>query len=85
MSKQKERKNQLIKNSLLGWWGFPSGLLFRTPQAIINHFIDNGKKDEISKSVLSDFAVQSVGELKTNWENEDRLVAFINHQNNVTY
>jgi hypothetical protein len=80
-----ERKNQLIKNSLFGWWGFPSGLLFRTPQAIINHFIDNGKKDEISKSVLSDFAVQNVGELKTNWENEDRLVAFINHQNNVNY
>lgn len=79
-----ERKNQLIKNSLLGWWGFPSGL-FRTPQAIINHFMDNGKKDKISKSVLSDFVVQNVGELKTNWENEHKIVAFINHQNNGIY
>lgn len=78
-----ERKNQLIKNSLLGWWGFPWGLLYRTPQAIIYHFRDNSKREEISESILIEFAVENIGELKTNWENEDKIVDFIHHQNNV--
>jgi hypothetical protein len=77
-----ERKNQLIKNSLLGWWGFPWGLLYRTPQAIINHFRDNGKKEKISESILIEFAMQNIGELKTNWENEDKLVDYLNYENN---
>jgi len=82
---ESERKNQLIKNSLLGWWGFPWGFFYRTPQAIINHFRDNGKREEISESILIEFAVQNIGELKTNWENEDEIVNFIHHQNTVNY
>ncbi len=80
-----ERKNQLIKNSLFGWWGFPSGFLYRTPQAIINHFRDNRKSEELSELILIEFAVQNIGELKTNWENEDAIVGFIRHQNTVNY
>jgi hypothetical protein len=79
-----ERKKQLIKNSILGWWGIPWGLFFRTPQAIINHFLDNRKYQEISESILRDFATQNIGELKTNWENEDELIEFIRHCNNVS-
>lgn len=82
---KKERKNQLIKNSILGWWGFPSGLLYRTPQAIMGHFSDNGKEKEISESILIEFAIQNIGELKTNWENEDKLTDFVRHQNTVSY
>lgn len=78
-----ERKSQLIKNSLLGWWGIPWGLLFRTPQAIINHFRDNGKKEEISEGILIHFAVENIGELKTNWDREDKIVDFIRHQNKM--
>jgi hypothetical protein len=48
-----ERKNQLLKNCLFGWWGFPWGLLYRTPQAIIGHFSDNGNKEAISESILN--------------------------------
>lgn len=82
---EEERKSQLIKNSLLGWWGFPWGLLYRTPHAIINHFLDNRKQEEISEIIINDFAAQNIGELKTNWEDEEKLVAFINHQNSVNY
>lgn len=82
---EKERKSQLIKNSLFGWWGFPWGFFYRTPQAIINHFRDNGKEEEISESILIEFAIQNAGELKTNWDDEDKLVDFINHQNTVNY
>lgn len=78
-----ERKSQLIKNSLLGWWGFPWGMLYRTPQAIINHFRDNGKKEVISEEILIHFAIENIGELKTNWDNEDKIVAFIRRQNNI--
>jgi hypothetical protein len=82
---ESERKNQLIKTSIFGWWGIPWGLFYRTPQAIINHFRDNNKKEEISESIIIEFAVQNIGELKTNWENENKLVEFINHQNKVNY
>ena len=80
-----ERKSQLIKNSLLGWWGFPWGLLYRTPLAIINHFRDNGRKNEISEAILIEFAFENVGELKANWDNEQKLSDFIHHQNTVNY
>lgn len=80
-----ERKNQLIKNSLFGWWGFPWGIFYRTPQAIINHFLDNRKRAAISESVLMDFAINNVGELKTNWDNEAELVNFINYTNTVKH
>lgn len=82
---EKERKNQLIKNSLLGWWGIPWGFFYRTPQAIINHFRDNGKREEISESILIDFAARNIGELKTNWDNEDIIVDFINNHNTANY
>lgn len=77
-----ERKNQLIKNSLFGWWGFPWGI-YRTLVAIINHFKDNGTTHKISESILVEFALQNIGELKTDWDDEDELVRFINHQNTV--
>jgi hypothetical protein len=79
-----ERKNQLIKNSLFGWWGFPWGI-YRTLVAIINHFKDNGTTHKISESILVEFALQNIGELKTDWDDEDELVRFINHQNTVNY
>jgi len=79
-----ERKIQLIKNSIFGWWGFPSGLLYSTPSAIINHFLDNRKNEAISELIISDFVLQNIGELKTNWGNEEKLVDFIYHHNNNT-
>ena len=77
----KERKNQLIKNSLLGWCGLPWGLI-RTPISIINHFRDNLKKEEISEAILNEFIKKNIGELKTNWEDEKNLSDFIKHINN---
>ena len=79
----KERKNQLIKNSLFGWWGIPWGMFYRTPQAIIGHFRDNSRKYELSETILAETAVHSVGELRTNWENEEKLVEYIYRQNHA--
>jgi len=82
---EEERKSQLIKNSLFGWWGIPWGLLYNTPHAIINHFRDNRIKEELSESILLDFVGQNIGELKTNWMNQDYLTDFIHHQNTKRY
>ena len=77
-----ERDHQLIMNSLLGWWGIPLGL-FRTPQVIVNHFIDNRKKETISTQILSDFVGENIGELITHLENEQELIEVINHMNSI--
>lgn len=77
----KERKNQLIKNCLLGWWGIPGGMFYRTPQAILGHFLDNRRKEELSELILAETAIQGIGELRTNWDNEEKLVEYIHRQN----
>ncbi len=78
----KKRKNALISTVLLGWWGIPWGFI-RTPQTIINYFLDNKKTEEISESILSGFVIENVGEIKTNWDKETELVDFIDHINNT--
>ena len=76
----KRRKNAIITTVLLGWWGIPWGL-FRTPHAIISSLSDNKKREIISDSILTQFAIMNVGEIKTNWDKESELVDFIRHKN----
>lgn len=76
----KRRKNAMITTFLLGWWGIPFGI-FRTPIALIQTLIDKNKRIEISDGILTVFAVESIGEIKTNWDKEAELVDFIRHVN----
>ena len=76
----KRRKNAMITTFLLGWWGIPFGI-FRTPIALIQTLIDKNKRVEISDGILTVFAVESIGEIKTNWDKEAELVDFIRHVN----
>lgn len=76
----KRRKNAMITTFLLGWWGIPFGV-FRTPIALIQTLIDKNKRVEISDGILTVFAVESIGEIKTNWDKEAELVDFIRHVN----
>ncbi len=70
----------MITTALLGWWGIPSGL-FRTPHAIISSLIDNNKREIISDSILTQFVITNIGEIRTNWDKENELVDFIRHNN----
>lgn len=79
----RERRNHLLKNCLLGWWGVPWGMLYWTPKVIIDHFLDNTRKQVISETILEETAIYGVGELRTNWDNEEKLVEFIHQQNNA--
>jgi len=77
----KERiKKAMITTSLLGWWGIPMGL-FRTPIALIASLNDIKKQEAISESIITSFAINNIGELRTNWDKENELVEFIRHTN----
>ncbi len=79
----KERKNQLIKNALLGWWGVPWGLFYRTPQAIIGHFKDNANKLVISEAVLNQYITENIGVIKANMANKAKLIENIRRWNKL--
>lgn len=79
----KKRKNAMITTALLGWWGIPSGL-FRTPLAIFSSLSDNKKREIISDSILTQFAIENIGEIRTNWDKEKELVDFIRHNNQTS-
>lgn len=76
----KRRKNAMISTFLLGWWGIPFGI-FRTPIALIQTLIDKNKRGEISDGILTVFAVENIGEIKTNWDKETELVDYVRHVN----
>ncbi|HBY52454.1 MAG TPA: hypothetical protein DEO70_02150 [Bacteroidales bacterium] len=76
----RKRNNAMITTALLGWWGIPWGL-FRTPHAIISSLSDSKNREVISDSILTQFALENVGELRTNWDKESVLVDFIRHRN----
>ncbi|MDD5184174.1 MAG: hypothetical protein PHS84_02825 [Paludibacter sp.] len=79
---QKKRKDAMISTALLGWWGIPSGI-FQTLHALISSLTDNKKRDIISDSILTQFAIINIGEIRTNWDKENELVDFVRHKNNT--
>lgn len=78
----KKRKSAMISTAIFGWWGIPWGI-FRTPHAIVSSLIDNKKRTEISDSIITDFAISNIGEIRTNWDKENELVEFIAHRNSL--
>ena len=78
----KKRKSAMISTALLGWWGIPFGL-FKTPIALISTLTDKKKYEEISDTIVTGFAIENIGEIRTNWDKEDELVEFIGHVNSL--
>jgi hypothetical protein len=78
----KKRKQAIITTALLGWWGIPFGL-FRTPQVIITSLTDSNKRESQSNTILTNFVIKNVGEIRTNWENESELSDFVGHINKI--
>ena len=76
---EKTRKEYLYLNLVLGWWSVQG--LYYTPKAVINHFLDH-RKETLSNWLLLDFAELHAGEIVANWNDEQKLVDFIHHQNN---
>ena len=77
---KKRRKKAMITTALGGWWGFPFGF-FYTPTALIAIRNDIKKQEEISEGIITSFAIDNMGELRTNWDKENELTEFIRHAN----
>ncbi|RPD45181.1 hypothetical protein [Paracnuella aquatica] len=79
----KANNNALTKTALLGWWGFPWGII-RTPQAIAlnlkskrtNHLQDHN-------DYLRSFTLGVVGELETYKDNKEKLRQVLIRQNGL--
>ena len=77
----KANNNALTKTALLGWWGFPWGVI-RTPQAIAlnlkskrtNHLQDHN-------DYLRSFTLSVIGELETYKGNTEKLEQIVARQN----
>jgi hypothetical protein len=78
----KRRKNAMLLTFFLGWWGIPYGF-FRTPIALIASLKDIKNKGTVSEDTVTSFAISHIGELRTNWDKENELVAYINHWNEI--
>jgi len=76
------RKKYLYLNLVLGWWSIQG--LYYAPKAILLHFLDKNKT-HLSDFLMLNFAELHLGEIVTNWQDEQKLVKFIRHQNNKIY
>jgi predicted nucleic-acid-binding Zn-ribbon protein len=79
----KANNNAMTKTALLGWWGFPWGVI-RTPQAIAlnikskrtNHLQDHN-------DYLRSFTLGVIGELETYKNNTEKLQQIVARQNGL--
>jgi hypothetical protein len=70
-------KEATIKSALLGWWGFPWGII-RTIQAISsNNARLKQHRIEAPNDLLRAFVVSNVGKIEMNWDNEEELQVLI--------
>ena len=79
----KANNNALTKTAVLGWWGFPWGII-RTPQAITlnlkskrtNHLPEHN-------NYLRSFALSAIGVLETYKDNKEMLQKIVARQNGL--
>lgn len=70
----KEKNKQLILNFLLGWWGFPWGLI-RTPIALVKHFT-KPNNDEL---LMQAFCIENQGEIILGAKKSNGISDFLKH------
>jgi len=71
---KKEKNKQLLLNFLLGWWGFPWGLI-RTPMALVKHFTKSND-DEI---IMQAFCIENQGEIILGAKKTNGISDFLKH------
>jgi hypothetical protein len=73
----KKNNDAVLSTALLGWWGFPWGIL-RTPVYIYRNL--KAKKEnrlDVSNNTLLSYTLANIGELETYKENKDKLKEII--------
>jgi hypothetical protein len=79
----KANNNALTKTALLGWWGFPWGVI-RTPQAIALN-IKSKRTNHLQgyNDYLRSFTLGVIGELETYRNNKEKLQQVLARQNGL--
>jgi hypothetical protein len=73
----KLNKNATIKSALMGWWGFPWGLI-RTPKALMfNSKMKKEHHNPEANDIFRTFVLQRVGRIEANRHNKDGLIDII--------
>lgn len=68
-----ESKKSLISTALLGWWGFPWGLI-KTPEYIYKNYIaKQGNRIEVASGALISFTLFNIGEIETYKTDAEKL------------
>ncbi|HNI44035.1 MAG: hypothetical protein JNM36_03875 [Chitinophagales bacterium] len=75
----KANKTALIKTLLLGWWGFPWGII-RTIQAVmLNSNMSRIAQHSQPNMLLKEFVLQQIGTIESNKDKPERLQSLIKH------
>ena len=79
----KANENALIKSAVLGWWGFPWGII-RTPQAISLN-LKSKKTNHLPEhsNYLRTFVLGTIGEIETYKSDRQKLQQVILRQNEL--
>jgi hypothetical protein len=79
----KANENALIKSAVLGWWGFPWGVI-RTPGAIASN-IKSKRTNHLQEhnDYLRGFVLSRIGELETYRHDKGRLHQIVTGQNSL--
>jgi hypothetical protein len=79
----KANNNALAKTAILGWWGFPWGII-RTPQAIVLNLKSKRTNHlQSHNGYLRVFTLSVIGELETYKNNKEKLQQVVARQNGL--
>ncbi|MDB5013454.1 MAG: hypothetical protein JWQ25_1656 [Daejeonella sp.] len=75
----KQNNRAMIKSALLGWWGFPWGII-RTPQALLfNNKMKRQNRVSEPNDLLNAFVYNRIGRLELNRNSQENLQDMIEH------
>ena len=75
----KQNNNAMLKTALLGWWGFPWGIV-RTPQALILNNKRKAQNDWLeANDLFKSFVYGRIGRIEVNRNNAEGLQDIITH------
>jgi hypothetical protein len=75
----KENNNGMIKSLLLGWWGFPWGIIRTIQSVFFNLKMKKRNRLETPSEYLLGFALENIGRIETARHSPDHLKQIIEH------
>jgi len=77
----KANKNAMIKSALLGWWGFPWGIIKTIQALIFNNKLSGQTRIAEPNDMLKGFVIGQIGTIEANKTNPERLNLLLKNLN----